>query len=272
MLVHRFTAILFGLIGGLLSFEVIGATTYSLDNHPLASGLELSLYLGNPADNPGTPPLGTIGPGALTGSVEIDLDLDASGNGTLQFLGSQLLFEDLSGTFDLGALGTLDYAAENIAMNWESVPIDVVAGEYSAPFVDNVVLTFFAGSVLLDNATGALADVVGTGDLFFQDYSVDPHIAYWGDTDREFFGMADSGPGGLTNASEASLIISDTTFFFRRFDDIGDFYIGFDAAVYVATPEPSSMVLASVGFVGLFVFALRHQQNKKTGSFPDAGT
>lgn len=268
---YRFAAILFWFLGSLLSVEALGATTYSLEAHPLASNLEMAIYLGNPADNPGTPPLGTIGPGALTGTVEIDLDLDASGNGTIQFLGSQLLFEDLSGTFDLGPLGTLDYAAENIAMTWESMPIEVVAGEYSAPFVDNVVLTFFAGSVVLGNATGALADLVGTGDLFYQDYSVDPHTAFWGDTEQEFFGTADSGPGGLTNASEVSLLISDTTFFFRRFADIGEFYVGFDAKVYVATPEPSSLVLASVGFMGLFVVVLRNQR-KKTGSFPDAGT
>lgn len=82
-------------------------------------------------------------------------------------------------------------------------------------------------------------------------------------SEQEFFGAADSSPGGLLSESELSLLISDKTFFFRSFADVGEFYIGFDAAIHVAIPEPSTLVLASIGFIGLSVLAFRDQRTKK---------
>lgn len=163
----------------LLGVSSSDAATFSTAHHPQASFLSFDFYAGNPLANPGMPPLGMVGPTELSGAAELDVNLDALGDGSIQYLSAELNPDDLSGTLDLGALGTLDFAIANIHMTWATALIDVASNDYMALFNDDVSLIFDAGTIVLGNASGALADVVGTGTIYEHDYGLNPHTAYY---------------------------------------------------------------------------------------------
>jgi len=228
------------------------AAPFSTSAHPLSSSLLIDVFIGDLASNPGLPPIGSIGPGELTGTAEIDIDIDALGNGTVQFLGSQLQFENLIGTFDLGVLGTVDYALEGVTFSWSTVPIGVVAGDYASPFDDVVTLTFFAGTFLIDNATGPLADLVGTGTLSERDYAANPHTAFWGTTANQgFFGTVDTGAGGLVEAAAASVVIPGVSFPIINVPNLGPISLGLSGGIHIAVPEPSTFSMLAIAAIGL---------------------
>lgn len=252
-LMRRFidTAILLMVISFvLLMVGGADASPFSTANHPLTSSMSFNIYLGDPNDNPGQAPLGSVGPGELTGTVEIDLNLDEMGDGTIQFLGSNLLTENLVGTFDLGPLGTLDYAYEDVVFSWDTPAYEVDDGAYMALLDTDVMLLWTAGTIVLGNATGPLADLVGTGVIFDLDYNARPLPVLWGDDPNGgFHGNADSGPGGFVDAAEVSLEIPEAIYPFQDIEDVGQFFIGYQASVFVATPEPSTIALATVGML-----------------------
>lgn len=234
------------------------AATFSTASHPLDSSLLFDVYLGDPSEDPGLSPLGTVGPASLEGTAEIDLNLDVAGDGTVQFQGSSLEFESLSGTFDLGLIGTIDYDFQSVKLTFSTTPIAVSSGGYAAPFNDDVNLTFFSGTLVIGNATGTLADLVGTGPLFVRDYDVEPITAYWPTTTSDgFSGAVDAGTGGFVPAAEASLIIPGVTFPVIDVPNFGPISLGLSGEVFLAVPEPSTLTLGALGFVGLTVFGWR---------------
>lgn len=204
--------------------------------------------------------LGTIGPGDLTGTVEIDVAIDAQSDGTMQYQSSALEIESFAGTFDLGPLGSVDYTFQGVTLTFETLPIPVAAGSYSAPFDDDVDLTFFSGTILIDNAMGPLAGLVGTGTLFERAYDIQPVTAEWNNTaNLGFSGIVDNGIGGFTPAAEASLLIPGVGFPIINIPSVGQLFLNLSGEVYVAVPEPSSLSLAALGLAGLSVCGWRKQ-------------
>lgn len=258
--------LLFLVMGFLTAVSPISAATFSTSAHPLESSLLFDVYLGDPSENPGLPPLGAVGPAALNGTAEIDLNLDVAGDGTVQFQGSSLEFESFSGTFDLDALGTIDYDFQAVTLTFSTMPIAVSNGDYAAPFNDDVNLTFFSGTLVIGNATGTLADLVGTGPLFVRDYDVEPITAFWPTTTSDgFSGTVDSGTGGFVPAAEASLIIPGVTFPVIDVPDFGPISLGLSGEVFLAVPEPSSLSLAALGLAGLSVCGWRKHVRTRDG-------
>ena len=238
------------------------AATFSTAAHPLSSSLLFDIYLGDPSEDPLLDPLGSVGPNNATGTAEIQLTLDGSLNGTMRYQGSALEIESSAGTFDLGGFGTVDYSLQGVTLTFYTDPIDVVAGDYAAPFADNVGLIFYSGTILIDNATGPLGDIVGSGTLFERHYDVEPILAYWPvTTSTGFMGTVDAGPGGFVDAAEASLIIPGVTFPIIDVPNVGPISLGLSGEIYLAVPEPSSLSLAALGFGGLVGFTWRRQRH-----------
>lgn len=238
-----------------LIIPTANAATFSTANHPLTSFLSFDFYIGNPMADPGLQPLGTIGPIELNGSAELDVVLDGLGDGSIEYVDADLEPDDISGTFDLGTLGTVDFALQNIHMKWTTAAIDVNANDYMTIFNDDTTLIFDAGTIVLENATGPLADLVGTGILYEHDYGVNSHTAYWGDTDQGFFGYVDNGPGGLLDAAEADLFVPGVIFPGLNVPGLDDFYLGWNAEVHIAVPEPGTFALAAIGLGCLAIFS-----------------
>lgn len=249
-------------VTGAVSAPATAATFYT-SAHPLSSSLLIDVYLGDPSQDPSLEPLGSVGPGELTGTAEVLTTLDGSKNGTMRYQGSALEIESAAGVFDLGEFGTVDYSLQGVTLTFFTNPIDVVAGDYAAPFDANVTLIFYSGTILIDNATGPLGDLVGNGTLFERNYDVEPIIAYWPTTTSTgFLGYVDDGPGGLVEVAEASLIIPGVTFPIIDVPNLGPISIGLSGEVYVAAPEPSSLSLAALGFIGLVGITWRRHRQK----------
>lgn len=234
------------------------AATFSTSAHPLDSFLQIDVLVGDLNVDPIPALLGTIGPGELTGTAEIDVALDGQSDGTLQYQGSALEIESFAGTFDLGPLGSVDYTFQGVTLTFDTLPIPVSAGSYSGVFDDDVNLTFFSGDILIDNAMGPLAGLVGTGTLFQRNYDIQPITAEWNNTaNLGFSGVVDDGIGGLTPAAEASLLIPGVGFPIINIPTVGQLFLNLSGEVYVAVPEPSTLSLAALGFVGLTAFGWR---------------
>ncbi len=235
------------------------AAPFSTSAHPLSSSLEFEVFLGQVGD-PNLTSLGSVGPGELTGTVEIDLNLDALGNGTVQFLGSQLQIEDLFGTFDLGVLGAVEYSIEGVVISWATAPIAVVAGNYAAPLIGDVTLTFAAGRIVIDNPTGPIAGLFGTGTILDDNYDVSPStVGFGSDPNNEFFGIVDTGVGGFVDAAEASFVIPGVIFPLVNLPNSGQISLGYTSEVYVAVPEPSTVMLATLGLAGFVAIGWRRK-------------
>ncbi|MBX7166429.1 MAG: hypothetical protein K1X74_08765 [Pirellulales bacterium] len=145
----------------------------------------------------------------ITGSSDIELSLDNTGTGSLGFVHSAYSLVHLSGTADLGVLGTVDYDFTDIGFDFYTLESkNVTNGVFEFPYDDAVRLAFNQGQVTIANPQGPIAALVGNFLPFELDFTADPFVANPSYTLSEpFHGTADIGPGGNTSDAEANVFV-----------------------------------------------------------------
>lgn len=234
----------------------------STDAHPSQSELSLEIYLGTP-DEPLTQLLHTIGPLATSGTVTVNIPfLNESGNGSIEFVAAAFQLANSSGTVDLGALGTIDYAAAGLGFDIISGVEPIAGGVFDFPFpvlFDNS-LTINDGSLVVDNPTGFLELLLGSDYLVVQDYWTFPlTVQYDPVLDPQFItsltGTAETWIRGVD--SLGARVHIDLESFIIPLIDISDgasLWLNIRGDLFVATvPEPATGHLLAAALPALAI-------------------
>jgi len=255
----HFSRIIFSLLTICIFANVAEAQTYSTQLHPTSSEVTLEMFLGDP--NNGGTVLAAFENVPLMGTLQAIAVLDGTNTGTLQFQGAMLSLEDIVGeVVPLDFLGqvTLDFTGSNISI--QSTPIPVLNGVYSVDDADVFEVAVNGGVASLSEPMGLIDDLYGYLFPANIDFDADPvvtgldNIAGFG-----VGGTTDLGVGLLTDRGEINLDIPET--FFDLGDDFGlELHLRLSGSVHVATPEPSSALLAIVGALGIAVVGYRRRQ------------
>lgn len=234
---HAFTAAL--LVHGLCLAMVAGtarAATYTTASHAIGSHLSLEVWLGAPGPNGQL--LATIGPLAVTGSVEANLNLDGSGHGTIEFLGSSLVMESaIDQLLDLQGLGSMKGSVVEVGVNVTSQPLPVNANQFT---LDNqALISIDQGQLLLYEPTGLLAALLGADREYRRDFAARPEPL---DGRSGLQGTADIGSTLLDPSGEVNVNVDTYTFLVASPVEITARFVG---EFHLAVPEPGAATLAA---------------------------
>jgi len=239
-------ALLAMLLASLPRSSAIGAEL-STAAHPLQSTLTLEFFLGDPTVDPNALKLATVGPGSLSGTVTVNTILDGAGDGSLEFVATNLVLGDLVGTIDLDLVGTVDYEILGLGINFANPPQPVTGNAFDFPYSNQTMLTVNQGTFLLDNPTGLIDVFLGPFVPFVVDFAATPFTAnpnfVFG---LPFEGTVDDGPGLFTPLAEINFDIpAVTTPLLLGVEP--DIFLQLTGEIHVAVPEPSSWALFSIG-------------------------
>lgn len=266
-----FRATIFSMLVILFSTSsTLKAAQYFTSAHPVQSSLTLEFFFGDPTVDPEAVKLATVGPGELTGTVTANTILDGAGDGSLEFVGANLVLEDLVGTIDIELIGSVEYQVLGLGIDFVNPPEAVSGNAFQFPYSNQTMLTVNQGDFVLDNPTGIIELLLGPFVPFEIDFSVTPFAAnpnfVFG---LPFEGTVDAGPGLLTPLPEINFEIpAVTTPLLLGIEP--DVFLQFSGEVHIAVPEPKSWSMFAVG-APILLAAVVIKRRRPVGSVSGPG-
>ncbi len=262
----KFAAALFPALLAALSLTSVrslcASDIYSTASHPFSSALTVDVYLGDP-NGPSSAFVTSIGPAGINGTVDAEVVLDGSGDGTIEVFSTSLVMGDVAGTIDFGTFGTIDYSLLGLRFDVTTPTSPVNANQFSIPFDEDVVLAIDSGDLLLFNPTGLIADLEGDEFPISRNFDFNPLIANldFVSGSPTFDGLTDLGPGLAVDAAEIQLDVpSVATIILDLPNPPLEFWVDIHGEINVAVPEPSSVSLVLIGVFVLGVGAAKRCQ------------
>ncbi len=249
LMTRLFRSAVLGALAIVVGMTHATANTFNVVNNPPAPGdstVELTFYgLQPPEYFPGAGPVQASGSANISVSVTADAASPwtaGTGNGSFNFNSSSFSLADATGLLDIG-LGTFDLTYTNIGFTITSTGnIPVVGNQWNLDAIgspDTFEIAFNSGTLVLDNPTGFLAYVVTEPIVI--DFSVAPSV----------YTLSDLLGFGIGGTADSQSISMDLAGFERDKIVYGPLELGgaFTGQLFLTVPEPSSIVLASLGIV-----------------------
>lgn len=238
--------------------------------HPIPSYLTLDFFIGD-QDDPFAVPLGaSIGPLAISGTMTASIQLDGAGSGTLELLGTNLVFQSATGMLDFGAQGSLNYGLHQVGFDFVVEPKSVTNHAFSFPFDATTTLTLNQGVMEWFDPTGVL-DTEESSPYFpwVDDYDANPLTALPGlNVVEPLTGQVDSGLGLASPNAEIQLTVASFATPLVPLGDGMSLWLRYRGQINSAVPEPSSGLLA-IGaiIIGAVASQTRRRRRNQSDNF-----
>lgn len=206
---------------------------------------------------------GSIGPAAITGTVDADVSVDGLGNGTLTYNSAALSMADVTGFIDVGpfddgdgpySLLTFDLATSDVGITLSSDAIPVSSNLYNLDTDPPGAFSFVLnqGQLVLSNLGGAFGGLLD--DPTIVDLTADPLSVDLAD-------LAGFNLNGTATANGITFVIP------AAYIDVGEsagipglLFARLSGQINVVVPEPSSVALLGLGLVGLGYAGFRRRK------------
>jgi len=225
-----------------------GTDLHATDSHPQASYLHFEFFFGDPRTEGVL--IADLTPLPLAGTQYAEVELDASGNGTIRFAGGRFVLDDASDVLvNAGPLGTLRLSTDGLGLSIRTDAIAVEGFQFSLDDALNPEIHLNTGTFSLTDPTGPIVNLFPNEFPAVADF--DEFSNTFQPTDLYGSGLAgtvDLGAGHFSEHGEINLSVPGSVISLSAVAGGLPVFVRVSGQIHVATvPEPSGLVLMAGG-------------------------